>query len=131
MFLLDLTNPGGIMTTFTKLAQMKLEEKFEQTRNTKLVQSLEKKLPFEVKEETLKEIAKNVIERAKMIREGLKTDPMGTVKKYKSLLDVHTLAPATKKKKPTAKKKVTTPKKALKKATVAKSKTAKAKKSVH
>jgi hypothetical protein len=119
------------MTTFTKLAQMKLEEKFEQTRNTKLVQSLEKKLPFEVKEETLKEIAKNVIERAKMIREGLKTDPMGTVKKYKSLLDVHTLAPATKKKKTTLKKKVTTQKKALKKATAAKSKTAKTKKSVH
>jgi hypothetical protein len=109
------------MTTFTKLAQMKLEEKLEQTRNTKLVQSLEKKLPFEVKEETLKEIAKNVIERAKLIREGLKTDPVGTVKKYKALLDVHTLAPTSTKKKSAKKStKKTTPKKALKKAKTAK-----------
>ena len=111
------------MTTFTKLAQIKLE----QTRNTKLVQSLEKKLPFEVKEETLKEIAKNVIERAKLIRQGLKTDPMGTVKKYKSLLDVHTLGPAKKKK--SASKKVTTPKKALKKAKATSK--SKSKKAIH
>lgn len=114
------------MTTFTKLAQMKLEETLGQTRNTKFVQSLEKKLPFEVKEETLKEIAKNVIERAKLIREGLKNDPVGTVKKYKALLDVQSLAPASKKttKKKTSKK--TTPKKALKKA-----KTTKTKKAIH
>lgn len=109
------------MTTFTRMAQMELE----QLRNTKLVQNLEKKLPFEVKEETLKEIAKNVIARAKLIRQGLKTDPMGTVKKYKSLLDVHTLAPGKKKK--SAKKKATTPKKALKKAKASK----KGKKAIH
>lgn len=98
------------MTAFTKLAQ----EKLAKTRQTKLVKSIEKKLPFEMKEEVLKEIAKNVIERAKQIREGLKADPMGTVKNYRSLLDVQTLAPAKKKK--SAKKSTLTAKKALKKA---------------
>lgn len=117
------------MSAFTKLAQDKLQGKLTQTRQTKLVQSLEKKLPFEMKEETLKEIAKNVIERAKQIREGLKTDPVGTVKNYKSLLDVQTLGPAKRMKagKKSAKRKATTPKKALKKAKVA----SKSKKSIH
>lgn len=113
------------MTTLSKLAQ----EKLAQTRQTKLVKNLEKKLPFEVKEEALKEIVNNILVRAKEIREGLKTDPVATVKNYKALLDMPSLAPAQKNSKAaksTKKSTKATPKKALKKA-----KTTKSKKAVH
>ena len=99
------------MTTLSKLAQ----EKLAQSRQTKFVKNLEKKLPFEMKEEALKEIVNNILARAKEIREGLKSDPVATVKNYKALLDVPSLAPAkTAKAKKSVKK--PTPKKALKKA---------------
>lgn len=117
------------MTNLSKLAS----EKLAQTRQTKLVKNLEKKLPFEVKEESLKEIVNNILERAKEIREGLKTDPVATVKNYKALLDMPSLAPASKNTKATksAKKSTkTAPKKALKKAKTAKS-AGKTKKAVH
>lgn len=78
------------------------------------------KLPFEMKEEALKEIVNNILVRAKEIRQGLKTDPVGTVKNYKALLDVQSLAVVAKKK--PAKKKKTTAKKALNKAKTTKTK---------
>lgn len=117
------------MTTLSKLAQEKVQQTLAQTRQTKLVKNLEKKIPFEVKEEALKEIVNNILARAKEIREGLKTDPVATVKNYKALLDVPSLAPAPKFSKGTKaakKSSKTTPKKALKKA-----KTTKSKKAVH
>lgn len=107
-----------MMASLSKLAQSKIAQ-------SKIVQNLEKKLPFEVTEETLKEIVNNIIERAKEIRQALKTDPVATVKNYKALLDLPSLAIVKKKKtRKKAAKKESTPKKALKKAS-------KAKKAVH
>ena len=62
------------------------------------------KLPFDLNEKNLKEIVNNILERAKEIKQSLKTDPVATVKNYKSLLDLNSLAVVKKK---VAKKKTT------------------------
>ncbi|MES2769705.1 MAG: hypothetical protein V4596_11230 [Bdellovibrionota bacterium] len=119
------------MTTLSKLAQEKVQQKLAQSRQTKFVKNLEKKLPFEVKEEALKEIVNNILARAKEIREGLKNDPVATVKNYKALLDVPSLAPVKNAKATKKSTKKPTPKKALKKAKVTSKTTSKAKKDIH
>lgn len=102
------------------------------TLKSKLVKNLEKKLPFEVKEEALREIANNILARAKEIREGLKTDPVATVKNYKTLLDMPSLVAVKKTKAKTAKKTTKAmPKKALKKAKTAKASGKSSKGAIH
>lgn len=98
-------------SSLSKLAQ----EKLAQTRQSKIVKNIESKLPFEVNEETLKEIVNNILERAKEIRQALKKDPVATVKNYKALLDFNSLTVVKKKKTAKKKKTGTSAKKALRK----------------
>lgn len=114
------------LTRKTKSAQEKLQAKIAQTRNSKIVKSLEEKLPFEVKEEAFKEIVNNILVRAREIKQSLKKDPIATVKNYKSLLALNSLVVVKKKKTAKKTKKAASPKKALKKA-----KAAKVKKAIH
>ncbi len=111
----------------SKLAQEKLQTKIAQSRQSKIVKTIEEKLPFAVSEESLREIANNIIERAREIRQGLKKDPIATVKNYKSLLDFNSLTLVKKKSEVKKSKKSMTPKKALKKAKTTKAK----KKAIH
>ncbi len=102
--------------SFSRLAQ----ETLSQTRQMPIVKDIESRLPFELKEENFRIIAKNVVDRAKLIRERLVENPFDAVKDYRTLLDLHSLAPvkkAAKKKaaRKTAAKKTT--KKAAKKST--------------